>query len=104
MSAQIRSRQISLCLLLLLALCLDWQMVLARTRDLCQVKPSTSSLCVPTTLGIYYDEETQHCHYMGCSNKRLFGSLEDCEKICNNARHVKRRNNVASSKTNQTTN
>ncbi|XP_023173267.1 uncharacterized protein LOC111601070 [Drosophila hydei] len=102
MNASTGSRQISL-LLVLLALCLEWQMAVARTRDLCQVKPSTSSLCVPTTLGIYYDVETQHCHFMGCSNKRLFGSLEDCERICNNARHVKRRNN-SSNKSNQTTN
>ncbi|XP_017857329.1 PREDICTED: uncharacterized protein LOC108610018 [Drosophila arizonae] len=102
MNAPTRSRQISL-LLLLLAVCLEWQLAVARTRDLCQVKPTTSGLCVPTTVGIYYDVETQRCHFMGCSNKRLFGSLEDCEKICNNARHVKLRNNSAN-KSNQTTN
>lgn len=90
-------------LLTMLVLCLDWHMITAKTRDLCQVKPSTSSLCVPTTVGIYYDVETQHCHFMGCSNRRLFATLEDCEKICNNARHVKRRTNLAN-KANQTTN
>ncbi|EDV99168.1 uncharacterized protein LOC6566990 [Drosophila grimshawi] len=101
MSAQRRRIQIWICLLV--ALCLEWQLVVARARDLCQVKPSTSSLCVPTTVGIYYNVETQHCHYMGCSNKRLFGSLEDCEKICNNRRHTKIRTNLTN-KINQTTN
>ncbi|KAL7742070.1 hypothetical protein ACLKA6_018317 [Drosophila palustris] len=99
-----RGIQISMMwLLTLMILCPEWNMIAAKTRDLCQVQPSTSSLCVPTTVGIYYDAETQHCHFMGCSNKRLFGSLEDCEKICNNKRHVNRRNNL-SNKANQTTN
>ncbi|XP_022229811.2 uncharacterized protein LOC111079099 [Drosophila obscura] len=70
----------------------------ARVRDLCTVPPSTNGLCVPSTLGIYFDVETEHCRYMGCG-KRLFGSLEDCEKICNNARHVKRRNRSGGNET-----
>ncbi|KAH8377762.1 hypothetical protein KR093_007054 [Drosophila rubida] len=99
-----RGTQMSaLSLLALLLLCLEQHMIAAKTRDLCQVKPSTSSLCVPSTLGIYYDMETQHCKYMGCSSRRLFNTLEDCEKICNNARHVKRRSHM-NSKANQTTN
>ncbi|XP_030384439.1 uncharacterized protein LOC115631740 [Scaptodrosophila lebanonensis] len=92
-----------LCLLLLLVMCLERQVVAARVRDLCQVKPSTSSLCVPTTLGIYYDPETQHCRYMGCSSKKLFATLEDCEKICNNKRHIRIRMNTQSSRPNETT-
>ncbi|XP_060646888.1 uncharacterized protein LOC132784966 [Drosophila nasuta] len=100
-----RGMQMSmLSLITLLFLCLELHMIAAKTRDLCQVKPSTSSLCVPSTLGIYYDIETQHCKYMGCSNKRLFNTLEDCEKICNNPRHVKRRTNINNNKANQTTN
>ncbi|EDV31225.1 uncharacterized protein Dana_GF14651 [Drosophila ananassae] len=93
--------KVSIWLCVILAMILEQQMpVEARVRDLCQVVPSTSGLCVPSTLGIYYDPETQHCRFMGCSNKRLFTSLEDCDKICNNARHVKRRNRA---KTNETT-
>ncbi|XP_034474373.1 uncharacterized protein LOC117781680 [Drosophila innubila] len=92
-----------MCLFTMMALCPDRTLIAARTRDLCQVQPSTSSLCVPTTVGIYFDAETQHCHFKGCSTKRLFGSLEDCEKICNNKRHISRRNNVPN-KANQTTN
>ncbi|XP_036328517.1 uncharacterized protein LOC118740888 [Rhagoletis pomonella] len=59
-----------------------------RARDICLVQPSINGLCVSSTLGIVYDVETQHCKYMGCStDKKLFATLEDCEKICNNSRH-----------------
>ncbi|EDW76462.2 uncharacterized protein Dwil_GK15465 [Drosophila willistoni] len=96
---------ISLMLCLILAIgSLRLQLVEARVRDLCQVKPSTSGLCVPSTLGIYYDEETQHCHFVGCNNKRLFSSLDDCEKICNNSRHIKLRSRSQRQRVNETTN
>ncbi|XP_054742652.1 uncharacterized protein LOC129247524 [Anastrepha obliqua] len=59
-----------------------------RARDICLVQPSINGLCVSSTLGIVYDVETQRCKYMGCSSdKKLFATLEDCEKICNNSRH-----------------
>ncbi|XP_004531347.1 uncharacterized protein LOC101451709 [Ceratitis capitata] len=59
-----------------------------RPRDICLVQPSINGLCVSSTLGIVYDSETQRCKYMGCSTeKKLFATLEDCEKICNNSRH-----------------
>lgn len=60
--------------------------------DICDRKPTINGLCVSSTLGIYYDAETQHCRYMGCSpDKKLFASLEDCEKICNSKRRRNRR-------------
>ncbi|XP_013110793.1 uncharacterized protein LOC106089499 [Stomoxys calcitrans] len=62
------------------------------TVDICDRKPTITGLCVSSTLGIYYDAETQHCRYMGCSpDKKLFSSLEDCEKICNSKRRRNRR-------------
>ncbi|ALC38863.1 CG31778 [Drosophila busckii] len=94
---------LSMCLLLVLGL--ERQLIVARTtRDRCQATPSHSGLCTPSTMGIYFDEETQRCHFVGCSSKRLFNSLEDCDKICNNARHTKIRNRSQNSKTNETTN
>lgn len=66
--------------------------------DRCQQQPSINGLCVSSTLGIYYDTETQRCKYMGCSpDKRLFESLEECHRICNGEKHRKRRvqNNAA---------
>ncbi|XP_017047550.1 uncharacterized protein LOC108092471 [Drosophila ficusphila] len=92
--------RITVWLCVILAMILDQQMPAeARVRDLCQVQPTTNGLCVPTTVGIYYDPETQRCQYKGCSNKRLFGSLEDCDKICNNMRHIKRRNQAKANET-----
>ncbi|XP_075151246.1 kappaPI-actitoxin-Ael3a [Haematobia irritans] len=67
----------------------------ARSRpavDICDRKPTINGLCVTSTLGIYYDAETQRCRYMGCSpDKKLFSSLEDCDKICNSKRRRNRR-------------
>ncbi|KAI8121794.1 hypothetical protein FF38_09651 [Lucilia cuprina] len=58
-----------------------------RTRavvDICDRQPTINGLCGSSTLGIYYDAETQRCKYLGCSpDKKIFSSLEDCEKICN---------------------
>ncbi|XP_017075054.2 uncharacterized protein LOC108110488 [Drosophila eugracilis] len=71
----------------------------ASVRDLCPGPPSTTGVCMPTTMGIHYDPEAQRCKYKGCSNKRLFASLEDCDKICNNPRHVKRRNQARANET-----
>ncbi|XP_005182689.1 uncharacterized protein LOC101893980 [Musca domestica] len=68
----------------------------ARSRpavDICDRQPTITGLCLTSTLGIYYDAETQHCRYVGCSpDKKLFTSLEDCEKICNSKRRRNRRN------------
>ncbi|EDW28960.1 GL19456 [Drosophila persimilis] len=75
------------------------QAIEARSRDLCTVQPSTNGLCVPSTLGIYFDVETQHCRFLGCGNKRLFASLEDCEKICNSIKHVKWRSRSGGNET-----
>ncbi|XP_017110568.1 uncharacterized protein LOC108134681 [Drosophila elegans] len=92
--------RITVWLCVILAMILDQQSPAeARVRDLCQVVPSTNGVCMPTTVGIYYDPETQRCQYKGCSNKRLFSSLEDCDKICNNPRHVKRRNQAKANET-----
>ncbi|XP_017007100.2 boophilin-H2 [Drosophila takahashii] len=83
-----------------LAIILDQQFTAeARVRDACQVVPSTNGVCGPTTVGIYYDPETQRCQYKGCSNRRLFDTLENCDKICNNPRHVKRRNQAKANET-----
>ncbi|TMW54794.1 hypothetical protein DOY81_000027, partial [Sarcophaga bullata] len=58
-----------------------------RTRtvvDICERQPTINGLCGSSTLGIYYDAETERCKYLGCSpDKKIFQSLEDCEKICN---------------------
>jgi len=68
--------------------------------DACQTAPNKSVwLCSPSTLGIFFDPETQRCRYMGCSNRKLFLTLEDCEKICNNPRHIKRRNQAKANET-----
>jgi len=69
--------------------------------DICQRQPSINGLCVTSTLGIYYDAETEHCKFVGCSpDKKLFASLEECEKICNGNRPRRRR--IQSSKTDST--
>ncbi|XP_061398213.1 thrombin inhibitor hemalin-like [Musca vetustissima] len=61
--------------------------------DICDRQPTITGLCLTSTLGIYYDAETQHCRYVGCSpDKKLFASLDDCEKICNSKRRRNRRN------------
>ncbi|XP_073820805.1 kunitz-type serine protease inhibitor 2 [Musca autumnalis] len=68
----------------------------ARSRrfvDICDRQPTITGLCLTSTLGIYYDAETQHCRYVGCSpNKRFFATLEECEKTCNSKRRRDRRN------------
>ncbi|XP_016925138.1 boophilin-H2 [Drosophila suzukii] len=92
--------RITVWLCVVLTIILDQQFTAeARVRDLCQMVPSTNGVCGPTTVGIYYDPELQRCQYKGCSNRRLFGSLEDCDKICNNPRHVKRRNQAKANET-----
>ncbi|KAH8369032.1 hypothetical protein KR200_004515, partial [Drosophila serrata] len=100
MPAQCQLR-ITVLLCVILAMIQEKQVpVEATVRDLCQSVPSTSNgICMPSTVNIYYDPETQKCRYIGCSNKRHFQSLEDCEKICNNARHVKRRNRTKANET-----
>ncbi|EDX03654.1 GD22731 [Drosophila simulans] len=72
----------------------------AVVRNACQTAPNNNVwLSSTTTLGIFFYPDTQRCRYMGCSNRKLFLTLEDCEKICNNPRHIKRRNH---SKANET--
>ncbi|EDW87577.1 boophilin-G2 [Drosophila yakuba] len=84
----------------ILAIILDQQFTAeALVRDACQMEPSTNGVCGPTTVGIFYDPETQRCQYRGCGNRKLFRTLEDCEKICNNPRHVKRRNQAKANET-----
>ncbi|KAH8412410.1 hypothetical protein KR009_001819, partial [Drosophila setifemur] len=92
--------KITVWLCVILTIIQDRQLpVEAVVRDLCQVVPSAEGLCLPSTLGIHYDPETQRCRYVGCSTKKLFSTIEDCDKICNNPRHWKRRNRAKANET-----
>lgn len=59
--------------------------------SVCDRQPTINGLCGSSTLGIYYDAETKRCKYLGCSpDKKIFSSLEDCERRCNKKRRHRR--------------